>query len=652
MPALAVLGTSSWAGKSLVTTALCRWFAREGVRVAPFKAQNMSNNARVVAAGEIGSAQHLQALACGLRPETRFNPVLVKPEADERSQVVVDGVADPELSALDWRARPPRLRAAVDAALESLLADFELVLIEGAGSPAEINLVDTDLANRHATRAAGANAIVVADIARGGAFAHLFGTWSLVDEETRGRIGGFVLNRFRGDPALLSSGPRELERMTGVPTLGVLPELSHGLPDEDGVEVRPGPAGGTRVAVIAYPSASNLDEFRGLEQVAQVVWARRAADLVEAEIVVLPGSKEPLTDLAWLRTTGLAEALAGAVAGGRRVLGVCGGLQLLGETVGSERGLGLLPLRTRFAPAKETRVRDAEFAAMDAPWQKLSGQRFAGYEIRQGRTAATAPVHEALPGGLGWADGNVLGVYLHGLFEDPGVVEALTGARPARSLEDTFDDLADALERHLDTRRVRSLSGLGPTGVPPAAAPPPVPRPEQAPRSLVLVNTGDGKGKSTAAFGVLLRAVARRGWRCCVVQFVKSDRWKVGEEQTARGLGVDWIKGGDGFSWESRDLLASEERAQDAWRLARAAVESDEYRLVVLDEITYAINWGWIDGAEVAAVIGARPERVNVVATGRDAPPSLLAVADTVTEMVKLRHAYDRGIKARRGLDF
>jgi cob(I)alamin adenosyltransferase len=191
--------------------------------------------------------------------------------------------------------------------------------------------------------------------------------------------------------------------------------------------------------------------------------------------------------------------------------------------------------------------------------------------------------------------------------------------------------------------------------VPPVSTPtaPPGPPPRgSTPRSLVLVNTGDGKGKSTAAFGVLLRAVARRGWRCCVVQFIKSDRWKVGEEETARKLGVDWLKGGDGFSWESRDLAASADLARDAWRLARAAIEGGEYQLVVLDEITYPINWGWIDGAEVAATIERRPERVNLIATGRDAPPALLAVADTVTEMVKLRHAYDRGIKARRGIDF
>lgn len=180
---------------------------------------------------------------------------------------------------------------------------------------------------------------------------------------------------------------------------------------------------------------------------------------------------------------------------------------------------------------------------------------------------------------------------------------------------------------------------------------PPERTPQRRARSLVLVNTGHGKGKSTAAFGVVMRAVAR-DWRVCVIQFVKSDRWKVGEEKVARQLGVDWLKGGDGFTWLSPDLEESQGRAVAAWELARAAIAAGEHRLVVLDEITYPINWGWIDGEEVAAAIRERPERVNIVATGRDAPPQLIEVADTVTEMVKVKHAYDRGIRARRGIDF
>jgi adenosylcobyric acid synthase len=650
MAALSVLGTSSWAGKSLVATALCRWFAREGVSVAPFKAQNMSNNARVVEGGEIGAAQYFQALAAGVEPETRMNPVLLKPETEERSQVILLGQVDAALTATPWRERAPLLRPVVDEALASLLRDFELVVIEGAGSPAEENLADVDLANYCSPEIARPNAVLVADIGRGGAFAHLYGTWALIEPPARSRIGGFVLNRFRGDPGLLGDGPRRLERRTGVPTLGVLPELEHGLPDEDGARLLDAPRGAERVAVVRYPAASNLDEFQLLSQVVQVSWAREPADLEGASLIVLPGSKEPVGDLRWLRARGMDETVVSAAARGRRVLGICGGLQMLGAELDGEPALGLLPIATRFAEAKLTRRRRSRFGPLGEEWEALSGREVAGYEIRQGRSIPTGEAREALAEGLGYHGASVLGVYLHGLLEDPALVESLFGARPALSLEDTFEVLADAISRHLAMDRVRALATLGPAAVPPER-PAAIPA-GAAPRSLVLLNTGHGKGKSTAAFGVLLRAVARRGWRACVVQFVKSDRWKVGEEESARGLGVEWVKGGDGFSWESRDLATSEELAADAWRLARATIEAGEHQLVVLDEITYPINWGWIDGDEVASVIRRRPERVNVIATGRNAPPVLVDVADTVTEMVKIRHAYDRGIKARRGLDF
>src|SRR6266849_8234023 len=223
MGALMVQGTSSSAGKSLITTALARAMRRRGIDVAPFKAQNMSNNARVVDGGEIGTAQYLQALAAGVEPDVLMNPVLVKPEGDNRSQVVILGRPDLELSALPWRERASRLWAAIEGALESLQREHEFVLMEGAGSPAEISLRDTDLANMRTAASAGARVIVVADIDRGGAFAHLYGTWALLPEEDRARIAGFVLNKFRGDALLLAPAPAQLAELTGVPTVGVLP---------------------------------------------------------------------------------------------------------------------------------------------------------------------------------------------------------------------------------------------------------------------------------------------------------------------------------------------------------------------------------------------------------------------------------------------
>jgi adenosylcobyric acid synthase len=453
-----VQGVSSWAGKSLLTTGLARAISRRGIDVAPFKAQNMSNNARVVAGGgEIGAAQYLQALAAGIEPDVRMNPILVKPEGDSQSQVVVLGRPDRELSRMPWRARHEQLWPVIEQALHSLQAEHELLLLEGAGSPSEINLRDNDLANMRTAKAASARVILVADINRGGAFAHLYGTWALLAEDERALIAGFVLNKFRGDVALLPPGPEQLELLTGVPTLGVVPWLDHGLPDEDGAAPPSAARSATTVAVVRYPTASNLDEFKQLEQVTQLRWAHRPEDIDGADLVILPGSKHVAADLGWLRRSGLAEALRQRARSGRRVLGICGGMQMLGERVedeagvdGSADGLGLLPLRTAFAAAKQTEQTATRFQTLAEPWAALSHKTLAGYQIRHGATTTTAPLAPALPDGLGFLDGSVLGIYLHGLFEQPELVRALFGAAPARSLEQAFDELADAVEEHLD----------------------------------------------------------------------------------------------------------------------------------------------------------------------------------------------------------
>jgi adenosylcobyric acid synthase len=437
-----VQGTSSSAGKSLIATALARVLRRRGIDIVPFKAQNMSNNARVVDGGEIGTAQYLQALAAGVEPDVRMNPVLVKPEGDNRSQVVVLGRPDLDLSRLPWRARRDALWPAIERALASLQAEHEFVLLEGAGSPAEINLRDTDLANMRTAAAAGARVIVVADIDRGGAFAGLYGTWALLPEDERALIDGFVLNKFRGDASLLPPAPAHLEALTGVRTLGVLPWLQHELPDEDGAFVtRTGL--GPLVGIIRYPTASNLDELKPLEQVARVCWVADPAAIDELDLIVLPGSKHVASDLSWLRATGLADAVAGSSA---PVLGICGGMQMLGERIedpfeidGAANGLGLLPVRTEFRRRKVARAVTGRFPPLDGYWGRLSGAAFHGYEIRHGATAE--PVA---------ASGRVLGIAFHGLFEQPELVARITGRTPTTSLEDVFDRLADAVEEHLD----------------------------------------------------------------------------------------------------------------------------------------------------------------------------------------------------------
>lgn len=466
--ALMVQGTSSWAGKSLVATALCRHFARRGVRVAPFKAQNMSNNARVVAGGEIGTAQYLQALAARVEPEVRMNPVLLKPEAETRSQVVLHGVADPELSAVPWRERADLLWPAVAESLRSLLDEYELVVLEGAGSPAEINLAECDMTNLRAAEAADAGVLMVCDIDRGGAFAHLYGTWALMEPAQRERIGGFVLNKFRGDPDLLPPAPERLRELTGVPLAGVVPWLRHDLPDEDGVARPVAPAAGRpRVDVVLYPTASNLDELKPLEQAADLRFCCQADELRGAELVVLPGSKHVAADLAWLRERGFEPALREHVAGGERLLGICGGMQMLGSELrdpagvdGSAKGLGLLPLVTTFAAEKLTdRVRARFSPSLDGPWAPLAGLPFDGYEIRHGRTSAEGAT-AALEPGLGWAAGPVLGIAPHGLFEQPEIVAALLGTDSAGTLEQALEDLTDAVMAGLDVGLVERLAGV------------------------------------------------------------------------------------------------------------------------------------------------------------------------------------------------
>ncbi len=462
-----VLGTSSGAGKSWLATALCRHYANQGLRVAPFKAQNMSNNARVVATpaggyGEIGSAQYFQALAARARPDVRMNPLLLKPEADTRSQVVLLGQVSEELSRLPWRGRSQQVWPQIAAALDALRAENDVVVIEGAGSPAEINLMTSDVVNLRVARHCGAHCLLVADIDRGGAFAHLYGTWALLSEDDRALIKGFVLNKFRGDAALLAPAPEMLQDKTGVPVVATIPmQWNHGLPEEDGVfDTRSTGQGAihTRIAVIAYPRISNLDEFQPLKNVPGVhlTWARSPAEVEGADWIILPGSKATAADLTWLRAQGLDAAIVRHAARGARVLGICGGLQMLGEALidplgvdGNGPGLGLLPLVTRFAAEKTVRPTRARFGAVQGAWQQLAGVAVQGYEIHHGQTvqhpalAREGKVARELVGGLAWQnpEGNVLGLYLHGLFEDAAVLQALFGAG-ATTLDAVFERMA------------------------------------------------------------------------------------------------------------------------------------------------------------------------------------------------------------------
>ena len=485
-----VLGTTSGAGKSWLTTALCRCYARQGLKVAPFKAQNMSNNARVVASengqGEIGSAQYFQALAANAIPDVRMNPLLLKPERDTHSQVVLMGQVDAALTAMPWRERSNHVWPHIASALDALRAENDVVVIEGAGSPAEINLSASDIVNMRVAQHCDAACLLVTDIDRGGAFAHLYGTWALLPEDERALIKGFVLNKFRGDASLLAPAPQMLQDLTGIPTVATLPMWwQHGLPEEDGLFDDRSVAKGVitkTVAVIAYPRISNLDEFQPLKNIPglRLQWVRSPSELAglkPSDWIILPGSKHTSGDLAWLQSQGLDAAVARHAEQGGAVLGICGGLQMLGEALidlhgidGNAPGLGLLPLVTVFAEDKTVRHTQTRFLSdLHAPWSALAGVPVSGYEIHHGQTqqhvamAAAGNVARAvLPDGLGWQsrEGNVLGLYLHGLLEDPCVLQALFGAQlqePVPTLNTVFDGLADFIDTHFEPGVLQSL---------------------------------------------------------------------------------------------------------------------------------------------------------------------------------------------------
>ncbi|MCC7447057.1 MAG: cobyric acid synthase [Anaerolineae bacterium] len=418
-----LMGCTSDAGKSFLVAALCRLFANRGIRVAPFKAQNMSNNAAVTPDGlEIGRAQYLQAAAARVTPQARMNPVLLKPSADTYSQVIVLGKYDPAITAMPWMDRRARLWPVVREALHSLIRDYDQVIIEGAGSPAEVNLRAGDIVNMAVALDCQADVYLIADIDRGGAFAHLLGTWACLAPDEQALIKGFVLNKFRGDQRLLGNAMDWLQERTGIPTVAIIPMIPNALPEEDTLHHRATPeADQINIALIAYPYASNLEEFDPLIQEAGVtlVPVREMTRLDEFHAIILPGSKNTAASLRYLRQTGLAAAITRAAQKGIPVLGICGGLQMLGQQIndpdrlegGSMAGLGLLDVETTLLPDKTTQQRDVRV---------VGGGTVHGYEIHHGVTIAGADARPHLTDDLGWQQGNVWGVYLHGILENTG----------------------------------------------------------------------------------------------------------------------------------------------------------------------------------------------------------------------------------------
>lgn len=443
-------GTTSHAGKSWMTTAICRHLRQRGFRVAPFKAQNMSNNSYPCpGGGEIGRAQVAQAEACGLEPHPDFNPILLKPTSDMGSQVVLHGQVWKNLRAREYYTHFDYLFGEVLAAYERLAARFDYVVMEGAGSVAELNLKSRDLVNLNLARAVSAPALLVSDIDRGGVFAAIIGTIALLEPEERALVRSFAVNRFRGDPTLFEDGVRMLEERSGKPCLGVFPYLREfTIDEEDGVSVEDRGPGTSDVAIIKLPRISNLTDFRLLPDAA---WITRPVDRPFATIF-LPGTKSTLPDLAWLRAQGLDVWIRDQHARGAQVIGICGGYQMLGEEIldpaqaDSEltagEGLGLLPVRTTMASQKTTRTVQARTA---------SGLSFAAYEIHMGESIAACEAFATVEGRPEGARlGRVMGTYLHGALEDRHLLAELLGRAVAAiaSKDESYDGLARWFASH------------------------------------------------------------------------------------------------------------------------------------------------------------------------------------------------------------
>ena len=500
---LMVQGTASHAGKSLTATALCRIFARDGLRVAPFKAQNMSLNSFVTPdGGEFGRAQAVQADAARVAPSVEMNPILLKPEGRRRSQVVVMGKPMRVASAREYYTMKPALWPIVAQALDTLRAQYDIVVIEGAGSPAEINLKEHEIVNMRVARYANAPVLLVGDIDRGGVFASLFGTMALLEPQEQALVKAFVINKFRGDPSLLDPGLDMLRERTGVPFAGVIPYFTDiHIPEEDSLGLDPPQAHADAqdapldIAVIRLPRIANFDDFDPLrrEPCARVRYVASPADLGAPDLIILPGSKTTVADLAWLRRARLDAAVIARRRAGTPVIGICGGYQMLGNLIldpdGVEsdapetRGLDLLPVTTLFAPDKATHQIRAKVATATKTGL-LAGCAAAdivGYEIHMGRTtgARAAPFRVTersaapadSPDGAIDPEGLTLGTYIHGLFHNHALRRALLTQLAERKgitlphgaivdLDAEYDKLANLVRRSLDMRMIYEMAGL------------------------------------------------------------------------------------------------------------------------------------------------------------------------------------------------
>lgn len=488
-----VQGTMSNAGKSIVTAGLCRIFKQDGYRVAPFKSQNMALNSYITKDGmEMGRAQVMQAEACGIEPSVEMNPILLKPTNDVGSQIIVNGEVLGNMSAVDYFKYKKQLVPDIMKAFQTLDEAYDIIVIEGAGSPAEINLKADDIVNMGMAKMAKAPVLLVGDIDRGGVFASLYGTVALVEEEERNIIKGLVINKFRGDVEILRPGLAMLEDLVQKPVLGVIPCLDFDIDDEDSLSSRLDQKEAVKVidiAVMRLPRISNFTDFNSLErnQFVSVRYVQSTREMGNPDLIILPGTKNTMSDLLWMRQNGMEAKIAKMVAGGTPIIGICGGYQMLGQQLqdpenlehgGTLRGMGFLETETRFETEKvRTRV-EGTVGNLEGFYEKLSGATFAGYEIHMGQTAVFTNGCSVLSNGNhdGAVDGNVLGSYVHGIFDEGdfysklvGILLEKKGITEAQAVglsfeeykNQQYDKLADGMRASLDMEKIYEILEAG-----------------------------------------------------------------------------------------------------------------------------------------------------------------------------------------------
>ena len=469
-----IQGTMSNAGKSILAAGLCRVFKQDGYRVAPFKSQNMALNSFITeTGGEMGRAQVVQAEAAGIKPDVRMNPILLKPTTDVGSQVIVNGVAMGNMRAMEYYRRKREFVPQVLESYHSLAAQYDIIVIEGAGSPAEINLKQEDIVNMGLAELVDAPVLLVGDIDRGGVFAQLYGTVALLEEQERRRVKATIVNKFRGDRAILQPGIELLEKLCGVPVAGVVPYMHLDIDDEDSLSTRFAGESARKaidIAVIKLPRISNFTDLAPLERFPNVSvrYIEKPAQLMEPDMIILPGTKSTIADLQWLRQSGLEAAVLHAHDRGSIVFGICGGYQMLGKTVSDPDqveaagvtgidGMGLLPMDTVFYGQKVQKQTCGTFGQVPGPLSSLSGLSYRGYEIHMGRSeTALSPLV---------VGENVYGSYVHGIFDEGGIAQAiisdlcrrkgldaceLEAFDPEKYKQQQYDLLAEGIRQGLD----------------------------------------------------------------------------------------------------------------------------------------------------------------------------------------------------------